>query len=327
MAVQLGNGVPQPSVSVIIPTLNEARNLPYVLARLPADIHEIIVVDGNSVDDTLTVARLLRPNVRIATQTRKGKGNALVCGFSLATGDVIAIIDGDGSADPCEIPRFVDALVHGTDYAKGTRFARDASAGSDDITCLRKLGNRLLCGLVNVCYGTKYSDLCYGLNVFWRRIIPVVGIDTNPPPLVQGNRLFQGDGFEIDTLLNIRVAKAKLSVTEVPSFEHSRIHGVSNLNAVGDGLRVLRTICTEFFSDRIWPPEAAVAPLPSSPGRATPAAVVLSVPPPAVPASVPAPGVQDSGVPTPSFSAHSAHQEAGQENYALSRELRVIVEP
>jgi len=317
MAVQLGNGVPQPTVSVVIPTLNEARNLPHVLARLPADIHEIIIVDGHSVDDTLTVARQLRPNVRIATQTRKGKGNALVCGFAIATGDVIAIIDGDGSADPREIPRFVDALVHGADYAKGTRFGRDTGSGSDDITRLRKLGNRLLCGLVNVCYGTRYTDLCYGLNVFWRRIIPVVGIDTNPSPPVQGNRLFHGDGFEIDTLLNIRVAKAKLAVTEVPSFEHSRIHGVSNLNAVGDGMRVLRTICTEFFSHRTAAPKTGVAtPAPSSPGRNIPAAPADGVPAPGVPvsnvtvSSVPAPGV-----PAPNFSAHRAHQESGHENY------------
>ena len=54
-----------------------------------------------------------------------------------------------------------------------------------------------------------------------------------------------GDGFEIETLVNIRVPNAGLKVTEVPSFEHSRIHGVSNLNAVRDGMRVLRTVLTE----------------------------------------------------------------------------------
>jgi hypothetical protein len=325
MAVQLGNGVPEPTVSVVIPTLNEARNLPHVLARLPADIHEIIIVDGHSVDDTLTVARQLRPNVRIATQTRNGKGNALVCGFAIATGDVIAIIDGDGSADPCEIPRFVEALVNGADYVKGTRFARDPRSGSDDITRLRKLGNRMLCGLVNVCYGTKYSDLCYGLNVFWRRVIPVVGIDTNPAPSAHGSRLFHGDGFEIDTLLNIRVAKAKLAVTEVPSFEHSRIHGVSNLNAVGDGMRVLRTICTEFFGHRVRTPAPSRATAAAN-GHSTRHVPAASAPPAGVPAqsmpttSVPAPGIPAAsvpavGVPAPAFSAHRAHRESGQENF------------
>jgi len=242
MTVQSGNGVTWPRVSVVIPTLNEARNLPHVFAQLPADIHEVIVVDGRSVDDTVAVARQLRPDVRIVMQTRKGKGNALACGFSAATGDVIAMVDGDGSADPREIPRFVDALLAGADFAKGTRFAE--GGGSDDITRLRSLGNRVLSTSVNLVYGTKYSDLCYGFNVFWRRIVPVLDLDaTSAPPTDNGS--LWGDGFEVETLINIRIAKAGLVVTEVPSFEHSRIHGVSNLSAVSDGLRVLRTILAE----------------------------------------------------------------------------------
>lgn len=243
MSVQASEAVSWPRVSVVIPTLNEARNLPHVFARLPADIYEVIVVDGHSVDDTLTVARKLRPNVRIVRQTRRGKGNALACGFSVATGDVIAMVDADGSADPGEIPQFVKALLDGADFAKGTRYASDA--GSSDITRLRSLGNRVLSAVVNMGYGTRYSDLCYGFNVFWRRHVPVFRLDaTSPPPPGSDGRLY-GDGFEVETLINIRVAQAGLIITEVPSFEHSRIHGVSNLSAVSDGWRVLKVIIRE----------------------------------------------------------------------------------
>lgn len=231
-----------PRVSVVIPALNEARNLPHVFARLPASIHEVIVVDGHSVDDTVAVARRLRPDVRIVTQTRSGKGNALACGFVAATGDIIAMIDADGSTDPDEIPLFVRALLDGADFAKGTRFA--AGGGSSDITRLRGLGNRALGLLVNLCYGTRYSDLCYGFNVFWRRHLPVLGLDASSPVPPSGGRLW-GDGFEVETLINIRVAVARLAVTEVPSFEHDRIHGASNLSAFRDGLRILRTIVAE----------------------------------------------------------------------------------
>lgn len=146
MAARLSNEVPGARVSVVIPTLNEARNLPHVLARLPPGIHEVILVDGYSADDTLQVARRHRPEVRIVMQTRKGKGNALACGFAVATGDIIAMIDADGSADPSEIPRFVQALLNGADFAKGTRFAK--GAGSNDITRLRSLGNRMLCAQI-----------------------------------------------------------------------------------------------------------------------------------------------------------------------------------
>jgi glycosyltransferase involved in cell wall biosynthesis len=232
-----------PGVSVVIPALNEARNLPHVFARLPSDVHEVIVVDGHSVDDTVQVARRLRPDVRIVMQTREGKGNALACGFATATGDLIAMVDADGSADPREIPRFVKALVDGADFAKGSRFL--AGGGSSDITRLRSLGNRTLTGLVNMMYGTRYTDLCYGLNAFWRKYLPVLRLDAKSPLPASGDGRLWGDGFEVETLIHMRVAQARLVVAEIPSFEYSRIHGVSNLSAFSDGLRVLCTILRE----------------------------------------------------------------------------------
>jgi glycosyltransferase involved in cell wall biosynthesis len=228
---------------VVIPTLNEARNLPHVFSRLPADVYEVIVVDGHSVDDTIAVARQLRSDVRVVQQTRRGKGNALACGFEAAAGDVIAMVDADGSADPSEIPRFVDALLRGADFAKGTRFA--PGGGSSDITQLRRLGNHLLGAAVNLSHGTHYSDLCYGFNVFWKKHVPVLDLDVTSPPSSKGDGRLWGDGFEIETLIHMRVAEEGLRVAEVPSFEHPRIHGVSNLDAFSDGLRVLTTILVE----------------------------------------------------------------------------------
>ena len=245
-------------VSVVIPALNEALNLPHVFTRMPLDTHEVILVDGCSVDGTVTVARSLWPDVRVVTQTRTGKGNALACGFAVATGDIIAMIDADGSADPSEIPQFVKALIDGADFAKGTRFTQ--GGGSDDITRLRSLGNRLLTSVFNVCYGVSYSDLCYGFNVFWRRHAPILGLDSTSPPPMNSDRQLWGDGFEIETLIHIRVAKAGLAVAEVPSFEHSRIHGVSNLSALSDGIRVLRTILVERQHARSLPAQTSALP-------------------------------------------------------------------
>jgi glycosyltransferase involved in cell wall biosynthesis len=232
-----------PSVSVVIPTLNEARNLPHVFADLPDGIHEVIVVDGHSLDDTCAVARRLRPDARIVMQTRSGKGNALACGFAVATGQIIVMLDADGSADAGEIPAFVQALLDGADFAKGSRFAQ--GGGSSDLTRLRTWGNHLLMFMVNRIYRTDYSDLCYGFNVFWRRHLPVLRLDSTTPPSPDGTKRLWGDGFEIETLIAIRVTVARLAVVEVPSFEHSRIHGSSNLTAFSDGLRVLRTIFAE----------------------------------------------------------------------------------
>jgi glycosyltransferase involved in cell wall biosynthesis len=232
-----------PSVSVIVPALNEAKNIPHVFARIPPDVHEVILVDGFSVDETVAVARQLRPDVRVVMQSRMGKGNALACGLAAATGDVVAMVDADGSADPGEIPRFVDALLNGADFAKGTRFAE--GGGSSDITRLRSYGNYVLTAFFNVCYDRKYSDLCYGFNVFWRRHSTVLGLDATSSPRPEGGARLRGDGFEIETLIHVRVAKAGLVVAEVPSVEYPRIHGVSNLNALRDGRRVLHTILSE----------------------------------------------------------------------------------
>jgi glycosyltransferase involved in cell wall biosynthesis len=249
MTAQAATDTPQPRVSIIIPTLNEARNLPHVFALIPPGIHEVVLVDGYSVDDTVAVARQLRPGVRVVMQTRKGKGNALACGFAAATGEIIAMVDADGSADPREIPQFVAALLDGADFAKGTRYA--GGGGSVDITYLRSTGNRLLTALFNTCYGRRYSDLCYGFNVFWRRHTPLLGLDVSSLPPPDGGLLW-GDGFEIETLIHVRAARAGLVVAEVPSYEHPRLHGASNLNAFGDGLRVFRAILAERV--RRWRP-------------------------------------------------------------------------
>jgi glycosyltransferase involved in cell wall biosynthesis len=232
-----------PSVSVVVPALNEARNIPHVFSRIPADVHEVVLVDGYSVDGTVAVARQARPDVRVVAQTRLGKGNALACGFAAATGDIIAMVDADGSADPGEIPRFVAALLDGADFAKGTRFAK--GGGSSDITYLRSFGNYALTIFFNACYDRNYSDLCYGFNVFWRRHVPVLGLDPTSPPQPDGDGRLWGDGFEVETLIHVRVAKAGLVVAEVPSVEYPRIHGVSNLSAFRDGRRVLQTILAE----------------------------------------------------------------------------------
>ncbi|MEV0589151.1 glycosyltransferase family 2 protein [Nonomuraea sp. NPDC050310] len=218
-----------PTVSVVVPAMNEAQNLPHVFATLPQWIDEIVLVDGNSVDDTVEVARRLRPNVKIVTQTGRGKGDALAAGFNAATGDIIVMIDADGSTDGHEIITFVGALVTGADFVKGSRYA--SGGNSDDLTFSRRFGNLILTKLVNLFYGTQYTDLCYGYNAFWSRHLSVLDLDC--------------DGFEVETLMNVRAAKAGLKVVEVPSHERCRIHGESNLRAIRDGMRVLRTILRE----------------------------------------------------------------------------------
>ncbi|MCU1594381.1 MAG: glycosyl transferase family 2 [Frankiales bacterium] len=249
-----------PRVSVVVPARNEAANLPYVLSALP-DVYEVILVDGGSTDGTVEVARELLPTIRVVAQTRRGKGNALACGFAHVRGDIVVMLDADGSADPAEIPRYVSALLDGADFAKGTRFA--VGGGSSDLTRLRSWGNHGLNLVVNVLFGTRYTDLCYGYNAFWTRCLPVLSLD---PGTAREDRKLWGDGFEIETIINTRIAMGRLRVVEVPSFELERIHGESNLNTWRDGFRVLRAAVTERFRRRpasVRPPRS-VSPLPAA---------------------------------------------------------------
>lgn len=230
-----------PRISIVIPAKNEAHNLEVLLPELP-DVHEVILVDGKSVDGTVEVARAVRPDIKIIQQTRRGKGNALACGFEAASGDVIVMFDADCSADPGEIPRFVDALTAGADFAKGTRFR--SGGGSADITRLRAAGNRALNVLANRLLRAQYTDLCYGYNAFWADILPHLDLPS-PSLATLDDSMVWGDGFEIETVINCRIAAAGLEIAEVPSYELYRVFGDSNLNAVSDGLRVLKTIGTE----------------------------------------------------------------------------------
>jgi glycosyltransferase involved in cell wall biosynthesis len=230
-------------VSVVIPARNEAPSLPHVLEALPADLHEVILVDGHSTDDTVAVALRALPDVKIVQQTRRGKGNALTCGFAHVTGDIVVTLDGDGSADPAEIHNFVAALAAGAEFAKGTRFDRGGS--SRDITRFRRIGNTVLSRLVNLVFGTAYTDLCYGYNAFRAQLLPVLDLPSVHAVSSRRSGLLWGDGFEIETMIHIRVRQSGARIAEVGSVEKPRLHGSSNLRAIPDGMRVLRTIVAE----------------------------------------------------------------------------------
>ena len=183
---------------------------------------------------------------RRSSQTRRGKGNALVCGFQAATCDIVVMIDADGSTDPAEIALFVEALTGGADVVKGSRFA--AGGGSSDFTFTRRCGNKVFNALVNLKFGASFTDLCYGYMAFWRCHLPAMSLPDSDAQEAQW-----GDGFEIETLINVRILKSGLRVVEVPSFERSRIYGASNLRTFSDGWRVLRTIHGERSTRRRTP--------------------------------------------------------------------------
>ena len=225
-------------ISVVIPAKNEARNIGWVVERLPSFVDELVIVDGNSNDRTVEVVLALRPDAVIVNDRRPGKGAALRAGFAAATGDYVVMLDADGSMDPLEIGSLIERLDHGADLAKGSRFLPDG--GTADMSYVREAGNRGLLLLANLLFGVWNTDLCYGYAAFRRREIQALDLDA--------------DGFEIETQLFMRATRQGLRVVEVPSFEAPRRTGTSNLHTFRDGWRVLMTM----LSERLRPVERGV---------------------------------------------------------------------
>jgi glycosyltransferase involved in cell wall biosynthesis len=219
------------SVSIIIPTLNEIDNIKYVFPRIPEFIDEIVVIDGDSDDGTREEILKFRKDAKIIIYRTNGKGAALRKGFDIVTGDLIIMMDADGSHNPDEIPSLLKPILNGYDVVKASRFL--PGGGSDDFTPFRRMGNIIFIKMVNKLYGANYTDLCYGYRVFKKEAIMKIPC--------------KSDGFEIETEQSILIQKAGLRIKEVPSFESKRKHGNSNLNSIRDGWRILRTIVKEKF--------------------------------------------------------------------------------
>lgn len=220
-----------PKITLIIPTLNEEGNLPHILPKIPSIVDEVIIVDGYSTDTTVAVVAKLCPHARIIYQEGKGKGGALRTGFKCATGDIITTIDADGSMNPDEIPSFIEPLRDGHDFVKGSRFIR--GGGTDDAPAHRLFGNWILAKITNLLYRSKYTDVTYGYNALSRHCLEKIQLKSS--------------GFSIETEMAIKVKKAGLRITEVPSFESARISGQAKLHSLRDGWRILKTILGERF--------------------------------------------------------------------------------
>lgn len=222
------------TVSVVIPTINECLNIKEVIPKLPKFIDEVVIVDGCSTDGTIEEIRKYRKDAKIFIETSKGKGAALRRGFKEASGDLIIMMDADGSHDPNEIPMLVDPVLNGFDVTKASRIL--PGGGSDDFTVFRRFGNKMFVAMVNMLYGSDYTDLCYGYRAFKRDALKSLQIRTN--------------GFDVETEQSILIIKAGLKVKEIPSFEARRKHGNSRLNSFRDGWKILKVILSEYMRDK-----------------------------------------------------------------------------
>ena len=240
-----------PTISLVLPCFNEAANLTEVFGKIPSNVNEVLFVDGGSVDGSVERALELRPDIRVLTQHAPGKGLALVIGLLAATSDIVVMADTDCSTDLSEMNGFVNSLVAGSDYVKGTRHV--SPGGSDDFTIVRRIGNLGLVKLVNFLYRVKLTDVTYGYGAFWTDTLEHLRLDqiltaaAGASSSEKRRPRVYGHGFEIEVLLACRTAKAGFVVSEIPCHEHLRRHGISKLTVFRDGFRNLHAILFERF--------------------------------------------------------------------------------
>jgi glycosyltransferase involved in cell wall biosynthesis len=219
-------------ISVIIPTLNEEKNLPIVLKdikeffRKNRHKHEIIIVDGHSKDRTVKIARKFRTKI---LYDDKSKGSALIKGFGHAKGDIIITMDADCSHVALEFGLLIEGIKAGFDVCMGSRFIQ--GGGTEDMPWYRKFGNKFFAWLVNLFWDTNYSDLCYGYKSFRKDAVKKLNLNSV--------------GFAIETEMAIKAAKKKMRILEVPSYEKKRRYGKGKLKTFRDGFVILKTILRE----------------------------------------------------------------------------------
>lgn len=216
-------------LSVVIPTLNEADSIAHVLAGIPACVHEVIIVDGLSSDGTTDVAAAAWPGVKIVRQEVRGKGAAIRAGIEAASGEYVALMDGDGSTDPAYLPAFARVLADGADYAKGSRFL--PGAGTDDMPFHRRVGNWLFVQLAQLLVGARFTDITYGYNAVRRDRCGAMALEI--------------DGWAQEIVTNLRMARCGMRVKEVPAFEPRRFAGEAKLRTWSAGWSILRAMLAE----------------------------------------------------------------------------------
>lgn len=220
-----------PKITVLICTFNEEKNLPHVLLKIPGWVDEIILVDGHSTDGTAEVAKKLRPEIKMLYQPGKGKGDALRHGMKHASGEIIVTLDADGATDPEEMPRFIEPLLDGYDFAKGSRFR---NGFPNNKPRHRILGNWIITFTFDLLFLERYTDLCSGYNAFWRK-------------RVENLDLWSSDGFENEPLINTRVKKGELKVIEIGHSDEGRLQGDVKERSLRQGFKAIKSILRERF--------------------------------------------------------------------------------
>ena len=212
-----GNTVsPIPSLTVVIPTLNEVETLPEIMAGVRAHTDDILVVDGRSPDGTADVARSL--GARVVYDHGRGKGEAIRTVIGHLERDIVVFIDADGSHDPADIPALVAPILAGrADHVSGSRLIGGSSelhGGFDE--CFRLMGSSFITACINHRFRVVLSESQNGFRALRTEVLRNLGLEE--------------DITTIEQEMIIKTLKKGYRMGEVPTHEHRRKAGYSKIS-------------------------------------------------------------------------------------------------
>tara|TARA_B100000579_G_C22813410_1_gene846459 strand:+ start:264 stop:947 length:684 start_codon:yes stop_codon:yes gene_type:complete len=224
-------------ITVVIPTLNEFESLDVLLKEIhdikfKEVIEEIIVVDANSTDGTLDVAKKYK--CKIINQNNKvGYGSAIVEGIKNTKSYFAVILDGDGSKNPSYIIDLYNAIQkNNCDFIFASRYGKDC--GSLDDTLLTFIGNRIFTLLGKIFFNVKINDILHTFFICKTESFNAIN--------------FKYTDFSFCVELPILVSKLKISHDQISSHERKRISGKVKVNSFVDGYKILKSMIKIFFS-------------------------------------------------------------------------------
>lgn len=206
---------PIPSLTVVIPTLNEVETLPEIIAGVRAHTDDILVVDGRSPDGTADVARSL--GARVVYDHGRGKGEAIRTVIGHLDRDIVVFIDADGSHDPADIPALVAPILAGrADHVSGSRLIGGSSelhGGFDE--CFRLMGSSFITACINHRFRVVLSESQNGFRAIRTEVLRDLGLEE--------------DITTIEQEMIIKTLKKGYRMGEVPTHEHRRKAGYSKI--------------------------------------------------------------------------------------------------
>ena len=208
-------------VSLIIATYNEEESIGYVLDEIKdLNIGEIIIIDKSSTDNTKNIVESY--DVKFITQTKDGWGGAVKEAISQSSKEYITYMDGDGSYNPKALHE-MKSLIKDFDAVFCSRY-KDGAKSPDD-TPVRALGNKIFTLIVKVLFGPKISDSLFFYPMFKKNILNHISLDS--------------DDFTLCLEMPVKVHQKDLKYVEILSEERERYAGVTKVNALIDGFKIL----------------------------------------------------------------------------------------